>query len=436
MCAPPLFRIWLILAACFGIAFALVTPPMQAPDEVGHFWRAVAIARGDWAPSKVNGLLTSRAPKGVRDLVGTVWVFTAGQPEVKIGIERIRAAARVPMQRDVLVNIRYPAYYTPVAQLHTAAVWIVAMAFDVRPLFAFYTGRLCNVALLVLLMSISMRRLDDHASVAGVTLLPMTLYLAGSYSTDAITIGLAALVTALALTPDETDERYPHKLAIATLLLCLTKPAYIFLPLIALRTVRRDRRARSTSLVVVLAVIAGTSLSAFNAARNYSVGRAGVGIDASAQLHSVLHHPLRFLGVLAGDAHAHALDYVDQLIGRLGWIDVGLPGTFLCAILLLCVGLTTRPLSGVVDRAIAGMLIVGCAFLVVLSQYLTWTPAGAGFIEGVQGRYFLPLVPLTLSCIGVPGGPDRIRQGALWLFTIAMVALNLAALVIVARRYY
>jgi uncharacterized membrane protein len=31
--------------------------------------------------------------------------------------------------------------------------------------------------------------------------------------------------------------------------------------------------------------------------------------------------------------------------------------------------------------------------LVSASQYATWTPYGADYVEGIQGRYFIPLAP-------------------------------------------
>ena len=37
----PVLRIFLVLGALFGIGYALLLPPMQAPDEFAHFYRAI-----------------------------------------------------------------------------------------------------------------------------------------------------------------------------------------------------------------------------------------------------------------------------------------------------------------------------------------------------------------------------------------------------------
>ncbi|HEY3053692.1 MAG TPA: hypothetical protein VGK04_09935, partial [Thermoanaerobaculia bacterium] len=69
-----------------------MTPPFQAPDEVGHFWRASALARGAFIPDLSGGVPSALVPKGVRSLVGALWVNTAGNPAAKVGYSRIRAA--------------------------------------------------------------------------------------------------------------------------------------------------------------------------------------------------------------------------------------------------------------------------------------------------------------------------------------------------------
>jgi uncharacterized membrane protein len=43
-------------------------------------------------------------------------------------------------------------------------------------------------------------------------------------------------------------------------------------------------------------------------------------------------------------------------------------------------------------------ICLGVSVLIALSMYLTWTPPGEDLIEGIQGRYFLPIaVPVLLA---------------------------------------
>jgi len=84
-------------------------------------------------------------------------------------------------------------------------------------------------------------------------------------------------------------------------------------------------------------------------------------------------------------------------VGKLGWLDVQLPIPFLVlylAVLLALVFLDTSPRIEVHpwQRGITAAAVLAGMILVSAAQYAVWTSYGADFIEGVQGRYLLPLV--------------------------------------------
>jgi hypothetical protein len=81
------------------------------------------------------------------------------------------------------------------------------------------------------------------------------------------------------------------------------------------------------------------------------------------------------------------------------------------------------------------MLAATAAAAVIASQYVIFTPYGADSVEGVQGRYFLPLVPVAALALGRPrrDGPPRALPWLLAAWTVLVLALTLRA---VLRRYY
>ena len=51
------------------------------------------------------------------------------------------------------------------------------------------------------------------------------------------------------------------------------------------------------------------------------------------------------------------------------------------------------------ERVLTGISIFFVIFLVLLSMLIAWTPISSEFIEGVSGRYFIPvLLPLLMIC--------------------------------------
>jgi uncharacterized membrane protein len=80
----------------------------------------------------------------------------------------------------------------------------------------------------------------------------------------------------------------------------------------------------------------------------------------------------------------------------LGWLDTPLPHTAhriagLSLLVAVALVLTRGPDVRSRLRVAAAPLLLLTAGAVILAQYLSWTPVGAHAVEGVQGRYFLPV---------------------------------------------
>ena len=69
-------------------------------------------------------------------------------------------------------------------------------------------------------------------------------------------------------------------------------------------------------------------------------------------------------------------------------------------------------------------IAAGTALLIETAMYLTGTPLGADYVQGTQGRYFLPLLPLVLLAL-MPANPLR---GARLLCAGAGLALLIIAM--------
>ena len=95
-----------------------------------------------------------------------------------------------------------------------------------------------------------------------------------------------------------------------------------------------------------------------------------------------------------------AVFLTESAFGVLGWTNVFLPkwayGLITLAVPLGLLASRDRPapLSPLACLWIALLLGVVVA-LVEFALYIVWTPVGRSLIEGVQGRYFLPVAPLA-----------------------------------------
>ncbi|HYC62078.1 MAG TPA: DUF2142 domain-containing protein [Thermoanaerobaculia bacterium] len=413
------------IALPVAILFAFLTPPFQSPDEVGHYWRANAIARGQLTFEKVDGRPGAMIPADARDLVATLWMELAGK-DLKFDDSKFDRARELKPSQE-LVRVSFPAFYTAVSYMPQSAALFVARVMNVRTLYAFYAGRVLNGIAGIALVMLAMRLLPDAAWVFGaVGLTPMFLFLGGTYSADVVTIGLAFCAIAGAL---QATRRMLFPLFAG--LLSLAKPGYALIALLRLPRIR-ERKERLPIVLAFLAVAIGGVIAALTARDAIHQARPDAVTDASAQTKVVIAAPLQFVQLAVMHYAQHPTRYTDQLIGRLGWLDVGLPRFVLLAYLamFLYVALSVGLRVTAIDRAVMFVVIVATLLTVALADYLSWTPVGSDTIEGIQGRYFLPIAPLVLLMISA-----RWLRWTGWVVCAVAVIGNIVALYAVTARY-
>ena len=423
---------WLVIAvaAVAGIAYAVLTPPFEVPDEVFHFWRPLVIANGQLLPQRRGEPDAGTIPLGAQNLVYVMSRTSGG----KYTREQMRVAAQSPLELGRPKLVRFPAWYTPVPYAPQTLAAIAMRLFALRPFAVFYLGRLINLAVALLLIALAMRAAPElGTAVATVALLPMTLAQYASWSADAMTIALAALLTALLIAG-----RAPRAAIVVALILALCKPAYFLIALLALATSHR----KAIKAAIIGASAAGTTLAFAYARLGAYAQRMNDPVDPAAQLRCLAGDPMRFVRAVAHDIPAHAWLYVEGLVGRFGGVaQVGLPGVVVMieVALLAAVALNVGPASAgprsakVRDTLFAALIVVVSIIGIFLSQFVIWSVACGEIVEGVQGRYFLPLLPLALSLMAFPR--LRWRAGPSVIVAVAIPA-NAIALLRIARHFW
>jgi uncharacterized membrane protein len=412
---PPLFA---VLSIIIGLAYVAVTPPFTVPDEGNHFWRSIAISRGHFISNGGQDVLSFA--KSSEDLI---WIFERKEPREALA-QKLRLAAALPFNRVMGKQIRFASWYTPMPYVAQSLV----AALPLRPLTIFYAGRIANLLAAIVLVVLAIRAAPAFGGIiAAVSLLPMSLYEMASWSADAATMALAWLFTALLLGP-------PRRISVVCLAgfaLSLCKPAYFLIALLAF-VVRARWRER---LAVVGTALCGTLIAFVVASRGAYNPRHGLPIDAAAQIRCIVSAPLSFARVAWHELAANWRFSIEEMIGRFGATDVTPPVimTIIEVVLLLAVavtaGHTVRGRIRLMALAVVAATVVG----ILLSQYLIWSVVCGDAIEGVQGRYFLEILPLFLAAIAFPR--IRLRMNPWMVIGVAMIC-NAMALLTLFRRYW
>jgi uncharacterized membrane protein len=160
------------------------------------------------------------------------------------------------------------------------------------------------------------------------------------------------------------------------------------------------------------------------------------GADPVAQLQFVLGHPLAFLAAAADTAAGLFGRWLEGMVGNLGHFDVEIPKA------ATALGLAAVAASASLERGALAprrrLLLLGAfaatSLALLAMAYLGWTPVGAERIPGVQGRYFLLMLPFALVALPrIPRVPERALALAITASLAAVLAISAIAML---RAYY
>ena len=450
------------LSLLFGTLIILVTPPLRGPDETAHFLRAYGVAHGDFVPAARDadgrsGVLLS--PHIYKDfqffenvLVGEKGANWSGYGPVFKDYFSRSSGASDPGAEPVFVRYGGSEGYSPIAYLPQAAAAIVAGFLGLDFLTTMYLMRLAGLAALTTLIAYAIAILPQVGwALAAIAMLPASVYGRSVISADGSALAAAIVVAGLWLREIiSPNVRRPRQLSWWMLLSSLTKPTNLAFVLLGLITSlgRATRRLTSVAVAMLPAVIAAlvwTYLSGADTAAWRMVeitGQAPVAFDPTVKLAYWLDHPLHFPAAAIAGFQGNFVELWRQMLGVLGLFDTVLP-TWVCltlTVLLVAVGVMQPPITIAAGRVwvalVAAITAAAYVFAVYLVCYLAFTPLDAEIVWGVQGRYFVPILPLLAiinGCIGHRAPDERI--GAVLAICVAVLSGSASLVAILAADW-
>ena len=107
-----------------------------------------------------------------------------------------------------------------------------------------------------------------------------------------------------------------------------------------------------------------------------------------------------------------------ELIGIVGWQDILLPTWTYVAltVLLILVPFQKLQVSGATRARVAvitGLVVLSYVILVYLIFFLTYTPLDVDHVRGVQGRYFVVVLPVAAIFVEAESGLRHHDSGSI-----------------------
>lgn len=440
-------RLFLIIAPLFYAAYALLTPPFETPDEHQHLFRAWQLSEfhlfGERRGDQAGGVLPEGLALAALPEIGTIEPH-ALRPVVERPLTTLFKEGTPPHEGrlrffNFLGSVVYsPAGYVP----QIAATWIGdAAGLSVENIVRL--GRLLNGAVAIVLIYLALRLAPVGSSaLIWVGLLPMTAASSAAFGQDGIVIGGACLITAIGLRVVFAGRwRRSDLVAVAALsaVLALSKIFYLPLAMIGGQPFSKrhlDWRRLVVPLLICSIAAALTGLWLYEVSSLVVPARADIPAPME-RLHLWFHHPASLLGLLEHTYIGHAR-YLAKSLFSFGWLNVGpvRSAEFLSVLGLGAVFLVGNPGADRIERDTRlWLLLIAILVLLLISVALCiyWTRASDTWIQGLQGRYFIPIALPALIAL-LPNRERATRYDA--LVPLLMAGANLAALAVITATYY
>ncbi|MEO8439435.1 MAG: DUF2142 domain-containing protein [Spartobacteria bacterium] len=436
---------WPALIVSLALAYACATGPFRAPDEPHHFFRAYEVSEGHLVAAKPGGgfvgdWLPHSLDRTVLMLGGYPFV-----PPVRVDRAAMAKAWTVKLKSHRnFVPFPGAALHSPLAYLPAALGITFGKMGHARPLILFYLARCANAIVGGGLIGLALARIWRRAPyIATIALFPMCLFQVGSLTSDAVTFAISFFwVSEVLRARTEAGFRLSRVrwILIAAALSQLRFP-FPFLGLLVFavpsHSIDQHRAARWRFFPIFFAALVLPCLLWIYFVQGLRVQLRPDGVvDPGQQLQFIVSHPLQFFHIFGASLHQFGYDFWRQMIGVFGWLNLPLPTWLLGAVTLALVvticSAETRVLRLTLPIRSAFFSLGTCILMLTATIiYMAWNSVGAPRIEGWQGRYAIPVLPLLATALA----NERLRRARwLWQGAIAFSVLaNVFAIIFLAR---
>ena len=401
--------VFLFFGFVFGMAMLFLTPPFQVPDEAVHFYRAIHISQGEMIAEVQNNTAGGVIPENAFQTGAQLAIYLAFNPQSKQSFEKLSFFLNLPPEPGKQRFTKNHSLYSPVSYLPQVLGVAIGRVLHLPWLKTMYIGRFTTLIFWLLCTYIAIKTIPVSKWLLVVlSLSPMVLFQAASLSADSPTNALSFLFIALVLRNSVENELHIRKLIVMLMLavlISLSKPICVFLVfLFLLIPVRRaDINKYAVCFILILLSSAGLIMlwmylikDVYVAFHNWRPLPAGQVVSSSEQVRFILSHPLQYMQVMLNTTRIHGTEILESFVGKLGWMDTALPRwlLFLHGGVLLFYALTDSSKDVIFSywqKTVISVVFFGTIVLIYTSIYMSWTPVGSPAVQGLQGRYFIPI---------------------------------------------
>lgn len=401
-------NIFLITIPVICLFYIICMPTFKNHDEIYHWYRAYEVSTGKLMEEVDGDTLGTILPQSISDVTTDDW------QSITYAKVRDSLNAELDKENTALLYSETSAVYSFVQYIPQAIGIFITRIFTDKVLLLAYGGRIINMVFSIILIYFAIKKIPFGKKILLLlSFIPIAIEGFSSLSPDAMTISMAFFYIAYILSLAFSKENHiidGKKIAILTVLsVIMAMCKIVYLPLILLLFIipkekfKNEKKIKNIFIIGAIAVVlnliwlmvAGIYLSHF---------REG---DSSIQVISILTNPIKYLQNCLYTVNLNGQDYIYSMFGgELGWgelVQLNSIVPYILCFILIWITITDQTIKDKfklypkVWITIAAIAVVG---LIFTSLYVQWTTIGSDSVLGIQGRYFIPILPLVALLIG------------------------------------
>ena len=394
-------KIFILFALIFGIIYTIITPPFQSVDESAHFLRSYAITQGQFISTKHNNKVGSLLPEALGTIISK-YDYLIKDITQKTSFNDTKANFFIKNSpQKIFLSYPNTALYSPVPYIAQSTGIIIGKILNFSPLLLLYTARIFNLILYCILGYYAIKCTPYlKLAVFLILLSPMNISLAASCSTDVTLIGCSLLLFAKILQYTYREEKLSIKnyilLTLLITVIALTKQYVYFILFIFFIPAEKfgEKYIFKISTIILIPLILFAAWSniisdLYAPLNNYS--------NLPKQIEFILSNPFKYIIILIISTVVKLFRLFITLIGVLGWQDTRLDNlSYVIYPVLIWITLIH---SGIKDffmnKRQKYLIVITCIFAYIMITtliYLSWSKVGGNIIEGLNGKYYTPLL--------------------------------------------
>lgn len=423
-------RSYLIYASVVGLLYLFIIPFPNPLDESTHFFRSFMISQGNILDDVDD---TGEIGGYISDTYKTVldqdlnWEAFLNDREDWMQ----EYSTDIEFYRNPYMSSYIPVNHLPGAvgiwlgtHLHLPAIWGI------------FFGRLITLICYIAMTYVAVRKANYYRNIYFVVAgLPLSLYLAASFSADPLLIGASLMVISICLRyrfdPEQTISLHELFFLLIGVMLIASSKYLIYLPILLVfflipKKCFSSRKQYIAEIVLAVLIILVFAATAFWLLKqfNYVEDRNGH-VNMGEQIAFLLEHKFTgFTYLVTG--------FFETLNFNLIRIGIQKPDLFPIMLLLFTAVFDEKPYRFESGKKKIQMstLFIGISFFVhaftVGALYLAFTPVGQATTDGVQPRYMLPILPLMMMVLGfcLPAEPKMGKVDKKVALCLLMVCLD------------